>query len=141
MLHEPYGWGGMYGEQDCSAFLVEVFATVGIMLPRDSIDQAKAGQERFVFDAQSGLAQKQEALSGLSGGLFLLPMKGHILLYLGMEQGQPYAIHCVWAYRERKGERDIPRVINRVAVTGLSLGDKSSRGSFLKRLISIVAIQ
>ena len=41
MLNQPYGWGDMYGEQDCSRFLQMVFATVGIMLPRDSKDQAQ----------------------------------------------------------------------------------------------------
>ena len=32
MLNQPYGWGDMYGEQDCSRFLQMVFATVGISL-------------------------------------------------------------------------------------------------------------
>ena len=36
LLNAPYGWGGMYGEQDCSRFIQEVFATVGISLPRNS---------------------------------------------------------------------------------------------------------
>lgn len=28
LLNAPYGWGGMHGEQDCSRFIQEVFATI-----------------------------------------------------------------------------------------------------------------
>ena len=44
MLNTPYGWGGMNGQQDCSQFVQEVFATMGIALPRDSSDQARVGR-------------------------------------------------------------------------------------------------
>ena len=30
MQDTAYGWGGLYGEQDCSGFIEQVFATTGI---------------------------------------------------------------------------------------------------------------
>ena len=141
MLNQPYGWGGMYGQQDCSAFLDEVFATVGIVLPRDSKDQAQAGQVSVLFDIKNNNEQKVQALKGVLGATALLPMKGHIMLYLGMEEGRPYAIHAIWAFRERKGSQDIVRVINRVVVSSLSLGEGSYKGSLLERLSSVVEIK
>lgn len=125
MLNTPYGWGGMYGEQDCSAFMQEIFSTVGVHLPRDSKNQALVGRE------------VTGPLSTAVAGITLLPMKGHIMLYLGMVDGRPYAIHEIWAYRQDKGGEDVARVLNRVVVSDLSLGQGSRRGSLLKRLSGI----
>lgn len=139
LLNEPYGWGGMYGEQDCSRFLQEIFATVGIDLPRDSRDQAKVGSGVASFDLNiSGpSSQKLDLFPKAVGGISVLTMKGHIMLYLGEVDKKPYAIHSVWAYREPAGDEDRIRVINRVVVSGLDLGDGSKKGSLLKRLTGI----
>ena len=137
MLNSPYGWGGMYGEQDCSAFMQEVFATVGVHLPRDSKDQSAIGQEIAAFDAKILEKEKLDPLSKAMAGITLLSMKGHIMLYLGMIDGKPYAIHEVWAYRQEGGDKDIVRVINKVTVSDLSLGQGSQKGSLLRRLSAV----
>lgn len=137
LLNEPYGWGGMYGEQDCSRFLQEVFATVGIDLPRDSKDQAKVGSGVASFDLKMSGPQKLELFPKAVGGISVLTMKGHIMLYLGEVDKKPYAIHAVWAYREPAGDEDRVRVINRVVVSSLDLGDGSKKGSLFKRLTGI----
>ncbi len=139
LLNQPYGWGGMYGEQDCSRFLQEIFATVGIHLPRDSKDQAKVGIGIAQFDDKSKDDEKIKFFSKAAGGKSVLTMKGHILLYLGMVDNRPYAIHAVWAYREPNpnGEEDRVRVMNRVVVSDLYLGEGSKKGSLLKRLSGI----
>lgn len=142
LLNAPYGWGGMYGEQDCSAFLDEVFATAGIVLPRNSSAQRQAGKILAEFRQETPDPEKMEVLRSVPGGTTLLGLKGHIMLYLGMIDARPYAIHAVWAYREPAGKNrdDRVRVINRVAVTGLQLGEGSHKGSLLKRLTEIGAV-
>jgi hypothetical protein len=140
MLNAPYGWGGMYGEQDCSRFLQEVFATVGIDLPRNSQDQARVGQSLAAFEEKESLSRKVDVLQKAPAGSTILPMKGHIMLYLGTVGGRPYAIHAVWGYREPSAEGDVVRVINRVAVTDLYLGEGSQKGSLLQRLNAIRSI-
>lgn len=141
MLDKPYGWGGMYGEQDCSAFLDEVFATVGIVLPRDSKDQAMVGQLIAAFRPDQKNEERTKSFENAVGGLTLLPMKGHIMLYLGSIDKKPYAIHCLWAYRQHVGEKDVPKIINKVAVTDLTLGEGSAKGSLLKRLTKLIRVQ
>ncbi len=140
LLNAPYGWGGMHGEQDCSRFLQEVFATVGINLPRNSVDQAKVGGLWAKFEDDPSPEEKLAILKKAVGGTTLLPLKGHIMLYLGMVDGRPYAIHAVWGYREAAGREDRVRVINRVAVTDLSLGEGSRKGSLLARLLAVVGV-
>ncbi len=141
LLNEPYGWGGMHGEQDCSRFLLEVFSTVGIELPRNSKEQAQVGTRLTEFDEQIDPNARRQALKEKAmGATTILPLKGHIMLYLGIVDEVPYAIHATWAYRERQGSKDVPRVINRVVVSDLTLGEGTKKGSLLDRLNSVVII-
>src|SRR5262249_39786850 len=100
MINQPYGWGDMYGEQDCSRFLQMIFATVGIMLPRNSRLQAEVSNIPSDFDEKSDDQAKIAALARVPAAGTLLPMKGHIMLYLGMVNGKPYAIHDTSGYKE-----------------------------------------
>lgn len=138
MLNTPYGWGGANGEQDCSQFLQEVFATMGFEIPRNSYAQAKIGIPLCDFsnneDKTARLSQiKMKAQPGLS----LLYMKGHIMLYLGEINFVPYAIHDTWAYRKSIHLKETPLLINKVTVSDLSLGEGTTKGSLLNRLKSI----
>ena len=63
LLHSPYGWGDMYGEQDCSRFIQLVFSTVGIQFPRNSLQQAKVGRLIADFARESGPDKRMQALS------------------------------------------------------------------------------
>lgn len=138
LLNSPYGWGGMYGEQDCSRFIQEIFATTGIFFPRNSSDQAQVGFLIGEFDKNSTEKEKLEVLSTKAiGGISVLYLRGHIMLFLGMAHKKPYAIHATWAYLDPARKGSAVRMINRVAVSNLFLGRDSTRGSLLKRLIVI----
>lgn len=138
LLNAPYGWGGMNGEQDCSRFIQQIFATVGISLPRNSSKQSRVGNLIVEYPNDAAGGEKLTALTENGvGGCTLLYLKGHIMLFLGTIDDTPYAIHSTWGYRQPKWGGDIVRVINRVAVTNLSLGEGSKKGSYLERLRSI----
>jgi len=98
-LNAPYGWGGMFGEQDCSKFIQQVYAVTGILLPRNSGDQEKAGRVLITFE---GSTQKRvsELIRKGEPGSTLLHLPGHIMLYLGSYRGNPYIIHAVWGAAE-----------------------------------------
>ncbi|CAA6814316.1 MAG: Lipoprotein, NLP/P60 family [uncultured Sulfurovum sp.] len=116
-LHAPYGWGGMYGEQDCSKFLQEIYATVGIKLPRNSLSQSKVTDTKLELSGLSNTS-KQTFLrtTGLVGGS-ILHLKGHIVLYLGEYKDEPYIIHTVWG----SSSRHYP--LGRTAVTSLNFNN------------------
>jgi hypothetical protein len=59
------------------------------------------------------------------------------MLYLGQEDGRLYAIHAVWAYREKGVDGDTAKVLGRVVVSDLSLGEGSSKGSLLERIVDV----
>lgn len=142
LLDRPYGWGGMNGEQDCSRFLQEVYATVGINLPRNSSEQAQVGKLMAAFDDNISDLEKLNILKEKAvAGMTLLKLKGHIMLYLGMVDGRPYAIHATWGFRKPNvsGEDEVC-VLNRVVVSDLSLGEGSKKGSLLKRVNAVTLI-
>lgn len=135
LLNAPYGWGGTFGEQDCSQFLCEIFATVGITLPRNSTKQARIGMPVPGFAANDGDDQKTIELSSSAlPAATILRLPGHIMLYLGTVDGKPYAIHSTWAYKEMRGWKEITRLINRVTVSTLELGDGTKKGTHLHRI-------
>jgi len=137
LLDAPYGWGGMHGEQDCSRFVQEIFATAGIDLPRNSSRQAQVGLLLDKFEEDTPAEKKERIITGLAvGGITLLYMKGHVLLYTGQVEGKPYAIHGLWGYRERSLLHDRVRVTGRVVISDLTLGRDAGKGSLLDRIVS-----
>jgi hypothetical protein len=138
LLNAPYGWGGMFGEQDCSRFIQVIFATAGIHFPRNSSQQAKVGRLVAVFDESIPVPDRMQKISSeMIPGISILQMNGHIMLYLGLDDGVPYAIHDMWGYGEPGRGRENLRVVNRVVVTNLSLGQGTNSGSLLERLVSL----
>ena len=129
-LHLPYGWGGMYGEQDCSKFVQEVFATVGVKLPRNSTSQSNVGEAKIEL---AGLSKSSKhtflKTSGVVGGT-ILHLKGHITLYIGEYKGEPYIIHTVW------GESSKHFALGRTAVTSLNFNNYLEK---IDRLTNITA--
>ena len=129
-LHTPYGWGGMYGEQDCSKFIQEVYATVGIRLPRNSTSQSNVGESKLELE---GLSKKSKhtllKAMGMAGGS-ILHLKGHITLYLGEYKGEPYIIHTVWGSSSRHF------ALGRTAVTSLNFNNYLGKIDRLTNIIS-----
>lgn len=100
LLGQPYGWGGMFENRDCSALIQDVQALFGIAMPRNSRAQAQAG--RVVDMSELNAAQKEQLL--LEQGIPLLTivnLPGHVMLYLGPDpvSGRPVVLHSIWGIR------------------------------------------
>ena len=135
-----YGWGGMYDNRDCSGYIRDIFRCFNIRLPRNSASQGQASR-RVVPMEGLDRAARIDALRNTPGGISLLQMPGHIMIYLGEAGGKPYAIHDFWSWREGKGNNiDVTHRVARVAVTDLVLGEGSTKGAFLDRLANIAVI-
>lgn len=111
-LHTPYGWGGSFGEQDCSKFLQEIYATVGLRMPRNSSSQSLVGSKQIEL-TDLRRESKIELLEGVIVGSTIIHLKGHIMLYIGEYKGEPYIIHTVWG----EGKRHF--ALGRTAITAL----------------------
>lgn len=135
MLGEEYGWGGEGGRRDCSAFIMDIFATAGIHLPRNSARQVSTGAVKLkpAPDALASPSAVARALKGADPGITLLALDGHIMLYIGEAAAKPYVIHQIWGYMDAGGLNELKKV----SVTGLELGGGSEAGTFRERIKSI----
>lgn len=113
-LNAPYGWGGMYGEQDCSKFIQEIYATVGLRLPRNSTSQSNVSEAKLELSGLSNTSKQTFLRTTAMVGGSILHLKGHIVMYLGEYKGEPYIIHTVWGASSRH------YALGRTAVTSLN---------------------
>ena len=139
LLGSAYGWGGTGGNRDCSRFTMDLFQSFGVLLPRNSWHQSNAGIRQLdvanLDDAAKGQIIDQEARKGL----VLLYLPGHVMLYLGRDGEQQYALHLFSGYLvpcQRGGET--MRRVNRTVVTTLELGRGSSRRAFIQRITRLM---
>lgn len=136
LLRTPYSWGGKGEHRDCSQFIMDLHAAMGIKLPRNSSAQACMGTGRTLFNGRHSLEQRRLALARLQTPA-LLQLPGHIMLYLGTEENNVYAIHDIWAYRVPDGGKDRKIIIGQVTVSDLTLGENSARKSLIERLTTV----
>lgn len=133
MLGEGYGWGGRNGLRDCSSFIKDIFATMGIILPRHSSHQAASGQVLLSLDKAAPPEDIKRAFDLAVPGITLLGLNGHIMLYLGNINGSYYSLHQFFGYHDKDGFR----TVNKAVVTNLELGDGSKMGSIKNRINSV----
>ncbi|HEX2678203.1 MAG TPA: NlpC/P60 family protein, partial [Polyangiales bacterium] len=135
-----YGLGDANGGRDCSGFLLDLFDTFDLALPRHSGWQAEAGSYAIDLSGASE-AEKLRRLDLVShSGAVLLFFPGHIMLYLGKnEHGVPMALHALGEYAlpcSGGGESIVD--VQHTVVSTLELGRGSSRKSFLERITRLV---
>ncbi|MEA9557170.1 SH3 domain-containing protein [Xanthomonas nasturtii] len=119
-LGERYGWGNDYDARDCSGFVLDIYRSLGIALPRNTGDQARSPVLRTVaFDARAPRSQRLQQLALLRiGDLIYIP--GHVMLVIGHEHGTPWVIHDVAGANYRAADGSVQRArLNGVSVTPL----------------------
>jgi len=141
MLGAPYGWGGVGGTRDCSRFMMDLMGTFGVLLPRNSWMQSRAGVRRVDVSKLDDEAKERAIEQAAQGAVVLLYMKGHIMLYLGRDGDHLYAFHLFSGYLELcPGGGETMMRANRALVSALELGRGSSRKAFIRRISSLVVL-
>ncbi len=125
LIGEPYGWGGLYGNRDCSSMTRDFFAPFGIWLPRYSEDQVK--EVGSLVNLQ-GLNPEQKEKIILEKGvpyLSLLWRKGHVMLYIGQHSGRALIFHNIWGIKTKDLMGNEGRkIIGQAVITTLRPGDE-----------------
>jgi len=139
MLRQPYGWGEMSGGRDCSRLIMDVFATFGIRMPRNSMLQAQVGIEQAQIEGKT-IREKKKVLDQVPPLITTLRLPGHIMLYLGKHKGRYYAIHSIWGFQKKGRSGPVLQKVGKVVVSDLSLGEEGLNGSLLERITDIRVI-
>jgi len=91
-LGERYGWGHAYNARDCSGFVSDVYASMGVQMPRNTSAQAVSPAFARTPLKDATPAQRRAAFDALEvGDLIYIP--GHVMMMIGRIDGHPYVIH------------------------------------------------
>jgi hypothetical protein len=146
LINEPYGWGGLYQNRDCSSLIKDMFAPFGIWLPRNSTDQAQEGGT-FIDLRDLSAAEKESII--LTRGvpyLTLIWRKGHIMLYMGNYQGKPLIFHNIWSVRTEDLLGRVGRkIVGHAAITTLNPGlefrnEDTPRNNYVNSILGMTVI-
>jgi hypothetical protein len=141
-IDEPYGWGGLYDNRDCSAMTRDFFAPFGVWLPRNSADQAKKlGKYIDLQDLEPEQKEKIILEQGIPY-LSLIWRKGHIMLYIGEEKGRALIFHNIWGLRTidcsgQEGRKIIGKAVITTLYPGKELNYLDPEGLLVKHLSAI----
>lgn len=93
LLGERYGWGGMFNGRDCSAFIMDIYRTMGLKLSRNTGEQAEIAMAKdYNMPEEMKLDEREKLFDSMNTGAALY-MPGHAMLYLGKYNGEHYMIH------------------------------------------------
>lgn len=140
VLQTKYGWGGYYGERDCSSTLRDIFAPFGIWLPRNSFQQSQVGE--IIMLEGLGNEEKLERIRTF-GVPFqtLLYLRGHVVLYLGLYNGEPAVLHTLWGIKTVHDGVPSRFIVGGTVISSLRIGNEldgyEEENSLLSKLISM----
>ena len=121
---------------------MEVYKTFGIVMPRNTGQQGTGNfGKNTQFSPQSNKEEKLQALKKMDiGDLIYVP--GHVLMYIGDVNGEPYVIHdvSVFRYIDDNGKY-YEGILNGVSVTPLIPLYGSRESSYVDLLYNIKSIR
>ena len=123
LLKSNYGWGGMYGERDCSSTMRDFFAPFGIWLPRNSYKQSKIG---IVTSLENLSNEEKVAIIKEKAIPFrtLLYKKGHIVLYTGTVNNNITVFQNMWGIKTKENKKEGRYIIGKALFTTLNFGEE-----------------
>lgn len=92
-LGQRYGWGGMFNARDCSSFIMDVYRTMGLSIPRNASEQGKMSAGRFhELTADMSLDERIQVFKRIPP-VTPVYMNGHAMLYLNKSGKDFFIIH------------------------------------------------
>jgi len=144
LLDEPYGWGGLLNNRDCSSFTQDYFAPFGKFLSRNSRAQSKNGTYHDLSKFSNEKKKEYIKKNGVPYST-LVYLRGHIMLYIGIKENEPIVIHNMWSVRLKNiwGEK-YRHIVGKASMTtlepGKDLKDFDKQNSILRKIQGIVIL-
>lgn len=122
LINQPYGWGGLFNNRDCSSMLRDLFSPFGIWLPRNSKSQSKHIGKKTKISHLSDSKKENYILENAIAYKTLLWLPGHIMLYIGNKNNKALVFHNVWGLRTIDEMKRI--IIGKAVITTLTPGSE-----------------
>ncbi|MCI5787511.1 MAG: SH3 domain-containing protein [Helicobacter trogontum] len=139
MLGQKYGWGGLFGNRDCSAFTRDSFASFGIFLPRNSAAQAQFKGQFIDISKMTENEKEEYIIAHARPFASIIWLKGHIMLYMGHVniKGTQRAIvaHSAWNVKPIINNKQENIKLGGVHITTLHIGGAFSSNTAIKNTL------
>ncbi|MDD4154997.1 MAG: NlpC/P60 family protein, partial [Candidatus Cloacimonetes bacterium] len=122
MQGQLYGWGGMYLNRDCSQTMLDMFMPFGILLPRNSKQQANNGGFSVDISDLNIKEKKKFIISNAKPFTTLIGLPGHIMLYIGHIENEPIVFHNMWGIKTLHRKNEGRFVVGKAVITSLEPG-------------------
>lgn len=100
---DRYGWGHDHESRDCSGLVTDVYRSLGLILPRNTADQAVCpALDRTPLEPGLGRAERLAAIARLAAGDLIYAPR-HVMIVLGHDPD-------AWVIHATHGGRSGPRV-------------------------------
>ena len=133
-LGEDFGWGGLGKGVDSSAFVQDVYRSVGIELPRDTSRQSLSMPRTISLNGMN--REQRLAIIKKSRPSSLLFAPGYVMIYLGVdEKDEPLVIHALSSYYTF-GEKTAKHYVRKIVVSDLHFTD-SKKFEMIDKLTSV----
>ncbi len=144
LIDEPYGWGGLLNNRDCSSFTQDYFATFGKFLHRNSKAQLSNGKYLDMSNLSNDEKKEFMKKNGVPFST-LVYLKGHIMLYIGVKENEPLVFHNIWSVRLKDTDgKKYRHIIGKATITTLEPGkdikDFDEDTNILNRIQGIVIL-
>ncbi|MFZ2957381.1 MAG: SH3 domain-containing protein [Candidatus Ozemobacteraceae bacterium] len=98
-LGQRYGWGGMFNTRDCSAFIMDTFRSMGVMLPRNAGEQGKlAVGVKHEMTPEMGVEAREKLFERIPPATPVY-MEGHAMLFLYKYNNDYFILHDFAGFR------------------------------------------
>ena len=141
-IGELYGWGGLNNHRDCSSFTQDFFAPYGIYLKRNSKAQTKL--HKYIDLSNLTATEKKTYIKeNAIPFLTLIYLKGHIMLYIGINDNEPMVMHNMWGVRTWEFPFTHSRnIVGKTVITtlqpGIELNNVDKNKTILQKIQGIV---
>ena len=115
-----YGWGDDFYGRDCSSTIMYTYKSFGIKLPRNADQQENGAGITYKFNSSMTVDERIALFNNVKPGAPIYK-DGHVMMYIGMDEGVPFMIHEFNGYAVKDGKdfKFVPA--NEVAVTSTLL--------------------
>ncbi len=132
-----YGWAGDNNSVDCSLYVRQVYKCFGFEFPRVAKPQSELYCEENNNVERASLAHKIEILKEAPIGT-LMYFPGHVMMYIGMAEGEPYCISSVGDYSTVELGTGNVEAANTVIITNMLDTTRGTGESWLESVERIV---
>ncbi|WP_199919436.1 SH3 domain-containing C40 family peptidase [Helicobacter enhydrae] len=125
LVGQKYGWGGMYEDRDCSAFVRDIYANFGLYLPRNSKAQGEYGTHQIRVEHLTMEEKRKIIIENAQPFATIFWLNGHIMMYIGRDsKGDIMVAHSAWSVQTQDAFGKREHKLGGVVITTLKPGNE-----------------